>query len=93
MDRWLSVVGIGEDGLDGLSARARALIEAADVLIGGDRHLGKLSPDARPRVTWANGLDAGIAAMRAGRSACLPRAIRSTSASASAWSRASASRP
>tara|TARA_R110002124_G_scaffold38253_7_gene121572 strand:+ start:30788 stop:32002 length:1215 start_codon:yes stop_codon:yes gene_type:complete len=73
MDRWLSVVGIGEDGLDGLSARARALIEAADVLIGGDRHLGKLSPDARPRVTWANGLDAGIAAIEqhTGRQVCV----------------------
>ena len=42
MDRWLSVVGIGEDGLDGLSARARQKVEAAEVLVGGGRHLGKI---------------------------------------------------
>ncbi|MBS7536639.1 precorrin-6y C5,15-methyltransferase (decarboxylating) subunit CbiE [Ancylobacter sonchi] len=37
--RWLSIVGIGEDGLDGLSARGRELIELADVVFGGARHL------------------------------------------------------
>ncbi|MBS7588370.1 precorrin-6y C5,15-methyltransferase (decarboxylating) subunit CbiE [Ancylobacter defluvii] len=37
--RWLSIVGIGEDGLDGLSPRARALIEQAEVVFGGARHL------------------------------------------------------
>ncbi|MCB4769503.1 precorrin-6y C5,15-methyltransferase (decarboxylating) subunit CbiE [Ancylobacter sp. Lp-2] len=37
--RWLSIVGIGEDGLDGLSARGRELIEGADVVFGGARHL------------------------------------------------------
>ena len=29
---WLSVVGIGEDGLDGVSPAGRRLIDAADVL-------------------------------------------------------------
>ena len=37
--RWLSVVGIGEDGWDGLSPAARALVEGADLLAGGARHL------------------------------------------------------
>jgi len=73
MDRWLSVVGIGEDGLDGLGVRARALIENADVLVGGDRHLGKLGDDGRPRLTWGEGLDAGIEAIarHAGRPVCV----------------------
>ena len=35
----LSVIGIGEDGLDGLSSAARALVQSADLLIGGERHL------------------------------------------------------
>jgi precorrin-6Y C5,15-methyltransferase (decarboxylating) len=39
MKPWLSIVGIGEDGLDGLSPAARALVESAEVLIGGERHL------------------------------------------------------
>ena len=29
---WRTAVGIGEEGLDGLSARARKAIDAADVL-------------------------------------------------------------
>ncbi|HEX2653787.1 MAG TPA: precorrin-6y C5,15-methyltransferase (decarboxylating) subunit CbiE, partial [Xanthobacteraceae bacterium] len=37
--RWLSIVGIGEDGAEGLSRTARALIEKADVVFGGKRHL------------------------------------------------------
>ena len=39
MSVWLSVVGIGEDGIEGLSAAARALVEGAEVLVGGERHL------------------------------------------------------
>jgi len=38
--RWLSIVGIGEDGIEGLSATARALIGAAEIVFGGRRHLG-----------------------------------------------------
>ena len=38
--RWLSIVGIGEDGVDGLSATARGLISAAEIVFGGKRHLG-----------------------------------------------------
>ncbi|HYX02755.1 MAG TPA: precorrin-6y C5,15-methyltransferase (decarboxylating) subunit CbiE [Reyranella sp.] len=38
--RWLSIVGIGEDGVAGLSPTARKLIAAADLVVGGKRHLG-----------------------------------------------------
>ncbi|MEQ8228136.1 MAG: precorrin-6y C5,15-methyltransferase (decarboxylating) subunit CbiE [Rhodospirillales bacterium] len=73
MDRWLSVVGIGEDGLDGLTARARKAVDDAAVLVGGDRHLSMLAEDARPRLTWGDGLDAGIEAIAgyAGKSVCV----------------------
>jgi precorrin-6Y C5,15-methyltransferase (decarboxylating) len=37
--RWLSIVGIGEDGIEGLSATARGLIGAAEIVFGGRRHL------------------------------------------------------
>jgi precorrin-6Y C5,15-methyltransferase (decarboxylating) len=37
--RWLSIVGIGEDGIAGLSPAARALVEGAEVVFGGQRHL------------------------------------------------------
>jgi precorrin-6B C5,15-methyltransferase / cobalt-precorrin-6B C5,C15-methyltransferase len=42
--RWLSIVGIGEDGIEGLSAGARALIGAAEIVFGGRRHLGLAAP-------------------------------------------------
>jgi precorrin-6B C5,15-methyltransferase / cobalt-precorrin-6B C5,C15-methyltransferase len=38
--RWLSIVGIGEDGIAGLNASARGLIGAAEIVFGGKRHLG-----------------------------------------------------
>ena len=37
--RWLSIIGIGEDGLAGLSPLARAVVEGAEVVFGGARHL------------------------------------------------------
>jgi precorrin-6B C5,15-methyltransferase / cobalt-precorrin-6B C5,C15-methyltransferase len=37
--RWLSIVGIGEDGAEGLSPVARGLIADAEVVFGGKRHL------------------------------------------------------
>ncbi|MBS0517751.1 MAG: precorrin-6y C5,15-methyltransferase (decarboxylating) subunit CbiE [Proteobacteria bacterium] len=37
--RWLSIVGIGEDGVDGLSSTARRLVSDAEVVLGGKRHL------------------------------------------------------
>jgi precorrin-6Y C5,15-methyltransferase (decarboxylating) len=42
--RWLSIVGIGEDGVDGLSAVARGLISGAEIVFGGKRHLALASP-------------------------------------------------
>ena len=53
--RWLSIVGIGEDGITGLSPAARALVEGAEVVFGGQRHLALAAPlihgRARP---WAS---------------------------------------
>jgi precorrin-6Y C5,15-methyltransferase (decarboxylating) len=59
MTAWLSVVGIGEDGFAGLSPTARTLVETADVLIGGRRHLGMvpaLGEDERERLAWPSPL-------------------------------------
>ena len=42
--RWLSIVGIGEDGVQGLSPVARGLIERADIVFGGRRHLSLAAP-------------------------------------------------
>ncbi|MEN2989933.1 precorrin-6y C5,15-methyltransferase (decarboxylating) subunit CbiE [Tistrella sp. BH-R2-4] len=56
---WITVVGIGEDGLGGLGAQARACIDAATILIGGDRHLAMLpAGDTRPKHAWPSPLKA-----------------------------------
>lgn len=52
MTRWLSVIGIGEDGPEGLSAAARKVVDAAEVLVGGERHLNMLPKDPRERLIW-----------------------------------------
>jgi len=42
--RWLSIVGIGEDGVDGLSPIARLLVSDAELVLGGKRHLALADP-------------------------------------------------
>lgn len=46
---WLSIIGIGEDGRDGFSVRARALLDAAEVVFGGPRHLALAGVGERGR--------------------------------------------
>ncbi|MBT3703606.1 MAG: precorrin-6y C5,15-methyltransferase (decarboxylating) subunit CbiE [Alphaproteobacteria bacterium] len=49
---WLFIVGVGEDGLAGLSASARSAFDTSEVIIGGKRHLAMLGKDKRPQVLW-----------------------------------------
>ncbi len=55
---WLSLIGIGEDGLDGLTPAARRLVDDAEVLVGGERHLAMVPPDGRERLAWPSPLAA-----------------------------------
>jgi precorrin-6B C5,15-methyltransferase / cobalt-precorrin-6B C5,C15-methyltransferase len=50
MDKWLAVVGIGEDGL--ASPIARSWVDGARVIVGGDRHLAMVPEDGRQRIRW-----------------------------------------
>lgn len=60
MTPWLHIVGIGEDGMDGLTPATRAVVEAAEVIIGGDRH-HKLAADiGAERIAWPSPFDAMI---------------------------------
>ena len=72
--RWLSVVGIGEDGWDGLSPAARALVEGADLLAGGARHLALVPEIAgQQRLPWPSPLSDAYPALleRRGRRVCV----------------------
>ncbi|MGH1563892.1 precorrin-6y C5,15-methyltransferase (decarboxylating) subunit CbiE [Mumia sp. DW29H23] len=45
----LCVIGIGADGWDGLPEPVRERVRTADVVVGGERHLGLLPPVPRQR--------------------------------------------
>lgn len=60
MAPWLHIVGIGEDGLDGLTPAARAVVEAAEVIIGGDRHHDLSGDIPAKRLSWPSPFDALI---------------------------------
>ncbi|NPU12690.1 precorrin-6y C5,15-methyltransferase (decarboxylating) subunit CbiE [Bradyrhizobium sp. 83002] len=55
--RWLSIVGIGEDGVEGLSEPARRLIAQAELVVGGVRHLDLAAQLVRgERLAWPSPL-------------------------------------
>ncbi len=56
--RWLSIIGIGEDGLAGLSAQAIRLIDAAELVIGGRRHLDLVGDTPGDKAEWEKPLEA-----------------------------------
>ena len=59
-DPWLHIVGIGEDGLDGLVPATRAVVEAAEVIVGGERHHNLSGSLNAERVSWPSPFDAII---------------------------------
>lgn len=59
-DPWLHIVGIGEDGMDGLSLIARHVVENADIIVGGDRHHSLSAKVDAERIAWPSPFDAMI---------------------------------
>ena len=62
---WLSLVGIGAEGLDGLGGRSRRAIDQAQVLVGGARHLAMVPQDGRERLAWRSPLGDTLPALLA----------------------------
>jgi precorrin-6B C5,15-methyltransferase / cobalt-precorrin-6B C5,C15-methyltransferase len=62
---WLTIVGIGEDGLDGLGAEARRAIDQAEMLAGGKRHLSKVPDSLAEKVSWGRKFGDGVEALQA----------------------------
>jgi precorrin-6Y C5,15-methyltransferase (decarboxylating) len=72
--RWLSIVGIGEDGVDGLSATPRGLIGAAEIVFGGRRHLTLAAPLIRGAArAWPSPFDSAAeeVLLHRGRQVCV----------------------
>lgn len=53
---WLTIVGIGADGLAGLAAPALRAVRTAELLVGGPRHLELVGPTAAERLPWRSPL-------------------------------------
>ncbi len=65
-ERWLSILGIGEDGVEGLAPAARALIESAELVVGGARHLALAAPLIRGEtLVWASPIHKTVRAITA----------------------------
>ncbi|WP_275791191.1 precorrin-6y C5,15-methyltransferase (decarboxylating) subunit CbiE [Pararhizobium gei] len=65
---WLTVIGLGEDGLAGLGDEAKRLIAAASAVFGGARHLELASPlIAGERHAWLNPFERSMEAVVARR--------------------------
>ncbi|WP_367955782.1 precorrin-6y C5,15-methyltransferase (decarboxylating) subunit CbiE [Aquibium pacificus] len=72
--KWLAIVGIGEDGLDGIGAAARQAIGEAEIVFGGARHLELAAPAIRGEACrWPVPFDTGMTDVIAarGRNVCV----------------------
>ena len=70
--RWLSIVGIGEDGADSLTAVARNLVSTAEIVFGGPRHLALAGALIRGEArAWPSPFAQGIEQVLAARGRCV----------------------
>jgi precorrin-6Y C5,15-methyltransferase (decarboxylating) len=51
-EKWLSLIGIGEDGIEALSPAARTLLAQAHLVVGGARHLALAGPLLAETMIW-----------------------------------------
>ncbi len=57
-DPWLTIIGLGEDGLAGLTDASRDALSQADIVFGGPRHLALVGAGTRGRA-WPVPFDVG----------------------------------
>lgn len=58
--KWLTIIGMGEDGYDGLGNAARAALARAETVIGSARLLGYLPELTAARVEWPQPFSAAV---------------------------------
>ena len=67
LTRWLSLIGIGEDGRDGLSHAALTLLSQAQLVVGGRRHLALAGPLEAETMSWPSPIADALPAIVARR--------------------------
>jgi precorrin-6Y C5,15-methyltransferase (decarboxylating) len=60
MTKWLSIIGMGEDGVEGLSLRAKSLLSHAEVIVGSKRLLEFIGDSTAERHEWPQPFSAVI---------------------------------
>ena len=61
--QWITIVGIGEEGLKGLRPETLKAINEAEVLVGGTRHLSKVKNSKAEKICWGKNFDHGVDAI------------------------------
>jgi precorrin-6B C5,15-methyltransferase / cobalt-precorrin-6B C5,C15-methyltransferase len=64
---WLSIIGIGDGGLDSLTPVARSALDSAEIIFGGKRHLKFLGDDSRDLQSWSSPFSDSIERVRSFR--------------------------
>jgi precorrin-6Y C5,15-methyltransferase (decarboxylating) len=67
--KWLTLIGLGEDGREPLSPAAREALAQARLVVGGARHLALAGPFACETVVWPSPLTDAVPAILARRGA------------------------
>ena len=72
-ERWLGLVGIGEDGIDGLTPAARRLVAQAGFVVGGRRHLALAGPLEAETLAWPSPIENALDVIEThrGKSVCV----------------------
>jgi precorrin-6Y C5,15-methyltransferase (decarboxylating) len=65
--RWLALIGIGEDGLDGLPPVAQRLVADAEFIVGGQRHLKLAGSPKCESLVWPSPITEAIGPILARR--------------------------
>ena len=61
---WLTLIGLGEDGLDGLSIASQKALKSAEWVFGAKRHLSLLPAQFNEKsITWPVPFESGIKAL------------------------------
>lgn len=60
MSVWLNIIGVGEDGLEARPRALQELVENAELIVGGERHLQMVTHARGERMTWASPLSVTI---------------------------------
>ncbi|MGV8953225.1 MAG: precorrin-6y C5,15-methyltransferase (decarboxylating) subunit CbiE [Cypionkella sp.] len=70
-DPWVALIGLGEDGLSGLTDASRAALDQAEIIFGGARHLALVQAGERGQAWPLPFSVAPLLACRGKRVACL----------------------